>query len=405
MAKIRYYLDKRNKGRGEESPLKLAIRHKNTSALIPLGIDILPSHWDERAEKIIVHPRRAAYNAHIAQMRLNVQEIVLQLMQSGKIESMTATEIKKHVEKSLHPTNEDDSGTFIATFRKFINEKKKPRTKELYEYTLSQMMKYCPDVEIMAFDEITRDWLIGFELFLTQTSPSQNARNIHLRNIRAVFNYAIDEEITTFYPFRRFKIRPVETPKRSLTVEQLREVFNYPVEDYQRKYLDTFKLIFYLIGINVVDLCNLKEIHDGRIEYYRAKTGRLYTIKAEPEALEIIERYKGEKYLLDILDRYEDHKDYMHRLNDNLQKIGEVKRVGFGGKKIIKPLFPKLTTYWARHTWATIAASIDIPKETISAALGHEIGSRVTSIYINYDQKKVDEANRKVIDYVLYGKR
>ena len=73
-------------------------------------------------------------------------------------------------------------------------------------------------------------------------------------------------------------------------------------------------------------------------------------------------------------------------------------------KKERKPLFPDISTYWARHTWATIAASLDIPKETISAALGHEIGSRVTSIYIDFDQKKVDEANRKVMDYVLYGK-
>ena len=45
------------------------------------------------------------------------------------------------------------------------------------------------------------------------------------------------------------------------------------------------------------------------------------------------------------------------------------------------------------------------PRETISAALGHEIGSRVTSIYIDFDQKKVDEANRKVMDYVLYGNK
>lgn len=405
MAKLKYYLDKRNKGFRSESPLKLAIRHKRASAYISLGIELLPSHWDDRTEKVIVHPRRASYNAHIAQIRLDVQEIILRLVQSGRIESMTATEIKRYVEKSIHSTDEDDSGTFIATFRKFINEKKKPRTKEIYEYTLSRMMKYCPDVEIMSFDGITREWLTGFESFLAKTSPSQNARNIHLRNIRAVFNYAIDEEITSCYPFRRFKIRPVETPKRSLTVEQLREVFNYPVEEYQRKYLDAFKLIFYLIGINVVDLCRLEGIQAGRIEYHRAKTGRLYSIKAEPEAIEIIEKYKGEKYLLDILDRYEDHKDYMKRLNDNLKSIGEVKHVGAFGKKIIKPLFPKLTTYWARHTWASIAASLDIPKETISAALGHEIGSRVTSIYINFDHKKVDEANRKVIDYVLYGKR
>ena len=81
-----------------------------------------------------------------------------------------------------------------------------------------------------------------------------------------------------------------------------------------------------------------------------------------------------------------------------LKEIGEVERVGRGGRKVREPLFPDISSYWSRHTWATIAASLDIPKETISAALGHEIGSAVTSIYIDFDQRKVDEANRKVID-------
>lgn len=58
---------------------------------------------------------------------------------------------------------------------------------------------------------------------------------------------------------------------------------------------------------------------------------------------------------------------------------------------------------YTRHSWATLAAELDIPKETISAGLGHEIGSDVTSIYIKFDQKKVDDANRRVIDYV-FGK-
>ena len=61
--------------------------------------------------------------------------------------------------------------------------------------------------------------------------------------------------------------------------------------------------------------------------------------------------------------------------------------------------FPGLSIYWARHTWATIASELDIPKETIAKALGHG-GSSVTDIYIDFDMRKVDEANRKVIDYV-----
>ena len=61
--------------------------------------------------------------------------------------------------------------------------------------------------------------------------------------------------------------------------------------------------------------------------------------------------------------------------------------------------------YIARHSWATIAAELDIPKETIAAALGHELGNPTTSIYIDFNMKKVDEPNRRVIDWVLYGKK
>ena len=116
--------------------------------------------------------------------------------------------------------------------------------------------------------------------------------------------------------------------------------------------------------------------------------------------MELIERYKGKNFLLDVAERHRNYKDFLHQMGDGLKRIGTSERVGRGGKKLVTPLFPELSSYWARHTWATLAAEIDIPKETISAALGHEIGSPTTSIYIRFDQRKVDEANRRVIDYV-----
>jgi hypothetical protein len=158
-----------------------------------------------------------------------------------------------------------------------------------------------------------------------------------------------------------------------------------------------------LIGINIIDLCHLKNINGGRVEYQRSKTHRLYSVKVEPETLEIIERNKGKDWLINPLDAYDNYKDYAYRLNNALQAIGEVE-IGKQGRKTIKPLHPQLTTYWARHTWATIAASLDIPKETIAAALGHG-GNTITDIYIDFDQRKVDDANRKVIDWVLYDKK
>ena len=123
-----------------------------------------------------------------------------------------------------------------------------------------------------------------------------------------------------------------------------------------------------------------------------------------PEALEIIERHRGEKWLVDILDRYKNHNDFTRKINKTLKKVGPVKRSGLGGKKSYSPLFPKISTYWARHSWATIAASLDIPMDTIAHALGHG-NNTMTDIYIEFDQRKVDEANRKVLDWVFYGKR
>ena len=65
---------------------------------------------------------------------------------------------------------------------------------------------------------------------------------------------------------------------------------------------------------------------------------------------------------------------------------------------------PPVSTYWARHTWASLAMELDAPIEAISAALGHSYGARVTVGYVNMSSKRVDELNRRVIDFALYDK-
>lgn len=121
--------------------------------------------------------------------------------------------------------------------------------------------------------------------------------------------------------------------------------------------------------------------------------------------MELISRYKGRIHLLDAADRYSNYENYRERVNKALRTIGPMKRVGRGGRKERQPLFSKITTYWARHTWATIAADLDIPDAVISMALGHAGENSTTDIYIRRNMRKVDEANRRVLDWVLYGKR
>lgn len=293
--------------------------------------------------------------------------------------------------------------SFIDYLDEFVSLKSNPGTKTVYETTRNKLLAFDPNC---TFETMDRKWLVSFENWMSESGMKINAYAIHIRNIRAIFNYAIDEEITTLYPFRKFKIKKEETKKRSLTVDQIQLLKDYPCEDFEERYRDLFMLSFYLIGINIGDMLLLKHgnLVNGRIEYYRQKTGKLYSVKIEPEAQNIIDRYKGMEYLLNVMDEYTNYKDFISRINKALKNIGPFERKGLGGKKVRQPLFPDLSTYWARHTWATMAAELEVPKETISAGLGHEIGSDVTSIYIKFDQRKVDVANRKVIDYV-FGKK
>ena len=411
MATTKFYLDERKSNGDKPCVLKISIAHRNGSALLSLNTKILPSQWDNKKMRVVNHPNQMLINVYISGVKQQIDRTILSLADSGALVSMSATDIKAYISRQLYPEKAQAKeeakkckSLFANRFLSFAESKKKS-TREVYMHTYKRMEAFMGDkLQKLRFEDITKEWLTKFDVFFAITSPSKNSRNIHMRNIRAVFNEALDDEITTFYPFRRFKIRPVATPKRNLKVDDLRKLWHYPCEPHASNYLDIFKLMFMLIGINCIDLCNLKEIRDGRIEFYRAKTNRLYSIKVEPEALEIIERHRGKKYLLDILEHWKSHKDYISKMNRTLKRIGEVKRVGLGGKKIYKPLFPQISSYWARHSWATIAASLDIPRDTIAHALGHG-NNTITDIYIDFDQSKVDEANRKVLDWVLYNKR
>ena len=406
MATTKLWLDTRSSNKKKQSPIKVVICAKHQTALISTGAYVDKTYWDADAEKVFSIADRNTINTKAASVKCKVDEVILKLSLEGRLASMSAAEIRDAAMELINPSSLEKKKReklFEYRFLQFANLKK-ASTRTIYMHTHSRMVAFAgPALGKLSFEDITREWLTKFDAFLQKTSPSKNARNIHLRNIRAVFNDAIDDEITHAYPFRRFKIRPVPTAKRSLSVDELRTLFNMETDECSERYLDMFKLVFFLIGINMIDLCGLKEIVGGRVEYNRSKTSRLYSIRVEPEAQAIIEKYRGKNYLLDIMDTNHNHKHFLKHMNDCLQNLGDTKILPHG-KKVHNPLFPKITSYWARHSWATIAASLDIPKETIAAALGHG-GNTVTDIYIDFDRRKIDEANRRVIDWVLYGIR
>ena len=400
------YLDTRRVRADGNSQLKLNVSVNRKTTQIPMGIALRPVDWDSERERILSsYPSSVRVNVMINERRNHAEMALFELQDSGELSKLPITEVRRRVLAVIDPGSYEPpkkEGTLQVWFRRFMATKTE-RTLDLYERTLKKVLAFDKDVKQLNFEDVKKDWLLRFDAFLAQTAPSRNARNIHLRNIRAVFNYAIDNEVTTCYPFRRFSIRNERTRKRSLSVEDLRKLFSMDVEPGQVFHRDMFKLMFMLIGINAKDLFYLTDVVDGRIEYRRAKTGRLYSIKVEPEIAEMLERYKGERFLLSPADRWSDYRDFTKHVNMQLKKIGKRSTLpGRGAPQKIEPLWPELSTYWARHSWATVARRIGISKDDIALALGHG-GNSVTDIYIDEDMGAVDVANRKVLDYVFGG--
>lgn len=400
------YLDRR-----VEAPalpqVKIAINHKGRSTYIGTGIRIPADAWDAKGQRIVkTYPNASRLNIAISTKKLDVDNALESLKHGGELKGLPLPKIRRAVIDFLSPDKDTDfSALFLARLERYRDSKRKYGTWITYESTVRKVREFDPKADRLTFEDITYGWLTRFDGFMALTSPSANARNIKLRNIRTVFNEAINDGLTENYPFRKFKIRPEATRSRALTAEQLRSLFGYPCDGWQREYLDIFKLSFFLAGINIVDLVSLTEIRNGRIECRRAKTNQPFSVRVEPEALDIINKYRGERWLLNIRDRYANYRDYLHRLNNGLQRIGTHydRHDGRGGKHRGEPLFSDLTSYFARYSWANIAAELDVPSEVIDAALGHKTQG-VLSVYVrlNYN-RKVDEANRLVIDFVLNG--
>ena len=390
MAKCYLKLDTRRALKDGTYPVKIVVTGNSKELRLDTGVSVKEDGWNPTTRNAV--NRRTA--SLLSTLLTRTESTVLDLRECGMFDKMTTAQLRKALtaEGPASPQR-----TFLEVCEQFLRLKTGKRTREIYEATMKKVTAFDPEVTM---EGITPNWLREFSVFL---GGSVNGRAIHLRNIRAVCNYAIDEELTQNYPFRKFKIPREETRKRSLPVDDLRALMALDdLTPQEEEYRDMFLLIFYLVGINIADLAALTHdsLVDGRIEYRRAKTGRLYSIKVEPEAQAIIDKYQGEQHLLSPFDRYSSYRDYNHRLNDALKKLGPVNGKHRNGVLTREPINPELSTYWARHSWATIAASLDIPNETIAAALGHSYGNKVTAIYINFDAKKIDRANRQVINHL-----
>ena len=280
-------------------------------------------------------------------------------------------------------------------------------TAHVYKSSLNAIITYSGNGDF-TFHEITPEWLKGFEIHLRSRGCSWNTVSTYLRTFRAVYNRAVDSHFAPYVPhlFRTVYTGTRADRKRSLGMEDMKKVFTKmqtsAVSPNMQRVRELFVLMFLLRGLPFVDLAYLRksDLHDNVITYRRRKTGRPLAVTLTPEAMEILKKYmsrdSSSPYLFPILsnregtkEAYREYQLALRNFNRQLMLLGEI--LGLGDR---------LSSYTARHTWATTAYYCEIHPGIISEAMGHS-SITVTETYLKpFQNKKIDDANQQVVNFV-----
>ena len=416
MANLYYYLDMRRPAKDGRGRLKIALQHKKSMGYKSLDVTLLPDEWDATKNQVTGRLDKKFLNIEIRTTYTKMAAGLERVMRRTDYEILSAQQIVDMIARNADTVDEpSDLDYVLPVYNEYITLCRKTSTAKVYKSSLNNLIEFCQgDIDTLTFRQINVAWLRRYQNWLfNERNMEVNGANVYLRNLRTIFNYALQNQFTSArYPFKDIDMSTTEPDKRTVEYKKFLEWASHPAPDSRDFYRDLFMLSFYLCGIRPVDLLHVKreQVQEGRLVYCPEKlNGRTkLSIKIEPEAWELIRKYEGKEYLINIMESRTDYRAFMQHWNKAIKSIGtdEVKeKVGRNGKhyQVIKHhgIVPYITIYYSRTLWATYAYNeLDIPMDTISQALGHKSGLKVTNFYVKRDTKRVDEANRKLIDHV-----
>ncbi len=416
-------------------PVSIRLTHNRASLYLPTDIYVTRKQFNPETKELTDKNISRRIDRDI----LDYEDLLLKGLGTN-LKRFSAHEIKDYIEKQT-ATQGGAGIDFIAFSRGYIERIKKEKA-EGYAKGFETLIRALIDFfgrEPIYIKEINSknlnafaDWLqtkremirvnqFGKQYKIERAGVSPQTVKDYLGDLRTLFTAAADyyngeEEETTIIshnPFKRVEIKVNTQPdKRDLPVEDLAKIINCEIPTgirTRRMELarDIFLLSFYLIGMNTADLFGeLAEISEGRITYKRQKTTTrrkdeaIMSVKIEPEAEPLIEKYadpKGKRAFC-FYQMYADFKGFNAGVNKGLKQLAETLDIDRG-----------LSTYYARHTWATMASEdCEYNEMDVARALNHvgedggDFGKRlkVTRGYIHRRWEKTDKMNRQVLDFV-----
>lgn len=380
-----------------EHPLMIRVCKDNKKKYKSLGISIHPQFWDFDKNK----PRKNCPNKEQIQTLIsdNIKDLsgsILDFKTENK--EFTATKVIERVkEPSLKKTVEQ---LFDSEINRLQGEGRL-KYASTYKELKASLLNFNMHLDIY-FSEIDINWLKRYEAYLRIKGLADNSIGVRFRTLRTLFNKAISENIvkSDYYPFKAYKVSKLRkgTVKRAITKADIELIINHKVEsDYSQLAIDLFYFSYLSGGINFVDMAYLTydNIVDKRLIYIRKKTKKLIKLPIQDKAMDIVKKYKSNNsYIFPILSEF--HKTDIQKENRVHKVLGKVnKYLKAVGEELGLPI--DLTTYVARHTYATVLKRSGVNTSIISESLGHS-SEKVTQIYLDsFENSQIDEAMKYLL--------
>ena len=387
-----------------ESPLMLQVSKGGKRQYQSLGVSVNPKFWDFSKNKPKSNcPNREYILKLILNKQAELQQRMLELNAEQK-EYTTTTLLHDEHRKFELKTVKQFYQELIEQYK--ANEKCGNRL--IYKSSYNSINVFTNGNLEIPFSAIDVAWLNKYEKWLRSKGNKETTMSLMFRTLRSAYNKAIESKCArkSDYPFNDYRISKfdVSTEKRAIAKADVlkfsTDVHSIGKQQYVQLSKDIFIFSYLCGGINFTDIANLTKdniIEGKRLHYIRQKTGKLIKLGLSEEDLQIIRRYAVESkgYLFPILNT-QLHKTPLQKQNRIHKMLGKVNK----NLKLLAAQLgveANLTTYVARHSFASVLKKSGVNIALISEALGHS-DLTTTQIYLDsFDNEQIDAAMKNLL--------
>lgn len=389
---------------GTEGTLFFQVIHRRVTRTVSTGYHVRPDEWDGAlsAVRIAGSPERQAHLQMVAsKIKWDLKQLTAIILEKEAAGMQYSADDVVAAYRLLPPCQ-----TWFCFIRSMAERKTmagRQGTAKTYQDALRSFSAFRNGEDI-ALDALDGEIMVMYEAWLRYRGLKRNSSSCYMRTLRTLYRKAACMGLTTDKNiFRHVFTGFAKTSKRAIPLESIRAIrqLSLPEGSPLAFARDVFMLSIYLQGMSFVDMAYLRktDLSSGRLQYDRRKTGQSITVSWEPSMQDIVDGYAhltdGSPYLLPIIMRQDgterrQYEKMEHNVNRNLKKIG-----GMVG------LHVPLTTYVARHTWASTMRDMGYDLSIVSRGLGHE-NLKTTQIYLStIDTSAVAKANRRMIGRIM----